>query len=254
MAILGPSNLDYVVSLFTLSRMGYAVLLLSSRLSIEAYTGLLEKTNCTNILYSPTLEKIVRKIQQEVKSLNTFTIPQQSVYSQCTKLSDLQCSDTLPEKAQKWAFIIHSSGSTGLPKPIFQTHKACISNYVGSKAYRALLTLPLFHNHGLSTMFRSLFNTKPISIYNANLPLTGKNVLETMKVTQPESFHGVPYVLKLLSEVEGGVEELAKCQQVLFGGSSCPDDLGDLLVSRGVWLVSHYGAYVLILWNKKSES
>lgn len=65
-----------------------------------------------------------------------------------------------------------------------------------------------------------------------------------MKVTQPESFHGVPYVLKLLSEVEGGVEELAKCQQVLFGGSSCPDDLGDLLVSRGVWLVSHYGAYV----------
>lgn len=63
-----------------------------------------------------------------------------------------------------------------------------------------------------------------------------------MRVTKPESFHGVPYVLKLLSETEGGVEELAKCQQVLFGGSSCPDNLGDLLVNAGVRLISHYGA------------
>src|SRR6185312_7196424 len=122
------------------------------------------------------------------------------------------------------------------------THGACISNYSTSKGYRALLTLPLFHNHGLSTFFRSLFKRRGISVYNANLPLTGKNVLETMRATKPESFHGVPYVLKLLSETEGGVEELAKCQQVLFGGSSCPDNLGDLLVNAGVRLISHYGA------------
>jgi hypothetical protein len=38
-----------------------------------------------------------------------------------------------------------------------------------------------------------------------------------MKVTQPESFHGLLYVLKILSEVDGvgGVEALAKREQVL---------------------------------------
>ncbi|KAF7588876.1 hypothetical protein BBP40_005061 [Aspergillus hancockii] len=239
-AILGYSDLDYVISLFALSRMGYAVLLLSTRLSDEAYINLLAQTNCADILYSPATVKQVTRIQDAV-SINTALMPTQPTYSRCTQPSDLELTGT-PETRRKWAFIIHSSGSTGLPKPIFQTHGACIANYANSKGYRALLTLPLYHNHGLCTFFRSLFKAKPIAFFNANLPLSGNNILETMKVTQPESFHGVPYVLKLLSEVDGGAEALAQCQQVLYGGSSCPDELGDSLVNKGVKLVSHYGA------------
>ncbi|KAL4906800.1 hypothetical protein BDW74DRAFT_149651 [Aspergillus multicolor] len=240
-AILGTSNLDYIVSLFALSRLGYAVLLLSTRLSTEAYTNLLAQTHCGHILYSSSTRKAVASIQGVAPNVNSLLIPEFSSYAQCTELSDLGVAGSA-ELARKWAFIIHSSGSTGLPKPIFQTHAACIANYTTSNSYRALLTLPLYHNHGLCTFFRSLFKAKPIAIYNANLPLTGQNVLEVMKAFQPESFHGVPYVLKLLSEVDGGTEALAKCQQVLFGGSSCPDDLGDHLVDQGVRLISHYGA------------
>ncbi|KAL2813106.1 hypothetical protein BJX63DRAFT_432153 [Aspergillus granulosus] len=240
-AIIGPSNLNYVVSLFALSRLGYAILLLSTRLSTEAYTNLLAKTSCKHIVYSSAAGKSVTLIQDVVPEINAFSMPDFLEYSKCTKSSDLQQA-ALPELSRKWAFIIHSSGSTGLPKPIFQTHAACIANYSTSNSYRALLTLPLYHNHGLCTFFRSLFKAKPIAIYNSNLPLTGKNILEVMEVFEPESFHGVPYVLKLLSEVDGGVDALARCQQVLFGGSSCPDDLGDYLVNHGVRLISHYGA------------
>ncbi|KAL4991464.1 hypothetical protein BDW68DRAFT_198708 [Aspergillus falconensis] len=240
-AILGPSNLDYIVSLFALSRLGYAVLFLSTRLTTEAYTNLLEQTNCSHVLYSSTTQKAVESIRGATPQINTLSIPEYKVYSKCTKSSDSRLSGQ-PEMARKWAFIIHSSGSTGLPKPIFQTHAACIANYTTSNSYRALLTLPLYHNHGLCTFFRSMFKAKPIAIYNVNLPLTGKNVLEVMEAFRPESFHGVPYVLKLLSEVQGGVEALANCQQVLFGGSSCPDELGDYLVDKGVRLISHYGA------------
>ncbi|CRG85128.1 L-aminoadipate-semialdehyde dehydrogenase [Talaromyces islandicus] len=239
-SILGPSNLDYIVSLFALSRMGYTVLLLSTRLSSEAYANLLVLTKSTNIVYAPSNKKAVEQLVEHSR-VATFLIPEFANYSKEPSGPPSQASGT-PQASQKWAFIIHSSGSTGLPKPIFQTHGACISNYSTSKGYRALLTLPLFHNHGLSTFFRSLFKRKVISIYNANLPLTGKNVLETMKITAPESFHGVPYVLKLLSETEEGINELVKCEQVLFGGSSCPDALGDLLVNAGVRLISHYGA------------
>ncbi|PYI12331.1 putative NRPS-like enzyme [Aspergillus sclerotiicarbonarius CBS 121057] len=237
-SILGPSNLDYIVSLFALSRMGYAVLLLSTRLSTEAYANLLALTNCTSLAHAQSSAKAVRPVV-ETSSVATFAIPEFANYSEGQPTTPRAGT---PPESLKWAFIIHSSGSTGLPKPIFQTHGACISNYSTSKGYRALLTLPLFHNHGLSTFFRSLFKRKRISIYNANLPLTGNNVLEAMKITAPESFHGVPYVLKLLCETDGGIDELAKCQQVLFGGSSCPDDLGDQLVNAGVRLISHYGA------------
>ena len=220
--------------------MGYAVLLLSTRLSTEAYVNLLARTNCTKIVHAQANAKAVRQMMEK-SSVAAFGIPEFANYSK-EVWQPTTARAGIQEESQKWAFIIHSSGSTGLPKPIFQTHGACISNYSTSKGYQALLTLPLFHNHGLSTFFRSLFKRKRISIYNANLPLTGNNVLEAMKVTAPESFHGVPYVLKLLCETEGGTAELAKCQQVLFGGSSCPDDLGDQLVNAGVRLISHYGA------------
>lgn len=56
-----------------------------------------------------------------------------------------------------------------------------------------------------------------------------------------EIFYGVPYALKLLSETQDGLELLQKLKIVMFGGSSCPDALGDKLVENGVPVVSHYG-------------
>ncbi|GAB7348312.1 hypothetical protein MBLNU459_g6290t2 [Dothideomycetes sp. NU459] len=74
------------------------------------------------------------------------------------------------------------------------------------------------------------------------LPLSATNLVEALEIVKPTSFHGVPYALKLLSESERGIELLRQCKLVLFGGSSCPDELGDSLVRAGVYLVSHYGA------------
>lgn len=51
-------------------------------------------------------------------------------------------------------------------------------------------------------------------------------------------------MLKLLSEQENGIEALKSCEQVIFTGSQCPDDLGDCLVERGVNLASLMGSYV----------
>ena len=52
----------------------------------------------------------------------------------------------------------------------------------------------------------------------------------------------MPYALKLLSESDEGIELLRQLKIVMYGGSACPDTLGDLLVSNGVNLVGHYGA------------
>ena len=61
-----------------------------------------------------------------------------------------------------------------------------------------------------------------------------------------EIFYGVPYALKLLAESDDGISVLAELKAVMFGGSACPDSLGDRLVNNGVNLISHYGTYVLL--------
>ena len=76
---------------------------------------------------------------------------------------------------------------------------------------------------------------------NYNIPQTRQSLTVQLQHTKPEIYVCVPYVLKLLCETDDGINELAKIKLVLYGGSGCPDDVGDLLVSRGVNLVQNYG-------------
>lgn len=216
------------------------VLLLSNRLALEAYVNLLDKTNCDNLIVSESMKATAQAVQNK-RPVTLFAVPQRTDY-EILQQSTLSLPPETEVASARLAFIIHSSGSTGLPKPIFQTHKACLANYKTGTGFRAFLTLPLFHNHGLSTFFRSICTRTPVGLFNASLPLTASNIIAAMEAVKPESFHGVPYALKLLAEEQRGIELLRDCKLVLFGGSSCPDDLGDKLVEAGVYLVSHYGA------------
>lgn len=221
--------------------MGFTVLFLSTRLPTEAYVSLLRETNCTTLVTAPRFTDSVTSIQGSYSAQN-FRLPDQSTWARATSTSPFERQVELVNEEDTIAFIVHSSGSTGLPKPIYQTHRQCLGNYAVGNGMRAFVTLPLFHNHGLSTMFRGIAAGKCTMIYNANLPLTNKNLVVAMSSASFESFHCVPYALKVLAETNDGVEQLAKATLVLFGGSSCPDELGDMLVERGVNLVSHYGA------------
>ncbi|KAK9454723.1 male sterility protein-domain-containing protein [Dipodascopsis uninucleata] len=107
---------------------------------------------------------------------------------------------------------------------------------------KSFITLPLYHNHGISSFFRAVYSGKEISFFNAKMPLTSSNLVASMSVVGPDLFYGVPYALKLLGESPEGVKCLKSCKLVLFGGSSCPQELGDRLVEAGVNLVGHYGS------------
>lgn len=107
---------------------------------------------------------------------------------------------------------------------------------------RAFITLPLFHNHGISNMFRAIHSARPIHLYNAELPLTREHLTTILARYGFEIFYGVPYALKLLAETDEGIRLLRDLKIVMYGGSACPDTLGDQLVREGVNLVGHYGA------------
>ncbi|KAM0449161.1 hypothetical protein ACHAO4_007823 [Trichoderma viride] len=102
--------------------------------------------------------------------------------------------------------------------------------------------MPLFHNYGVCSFFRAIHCRKSIHFYNAELPLTHDNLLKIFQANNFEIFYGVPYTLKLLSESQTGVDLLQELKLVMYGGSACPDDLGNLLVENGVNLIGHYGA------------
>ncbi|RDW62389.1 hypothetical protein BP6252_11822 [Coleophoma cylindrospora] len=243
--LLGPSNFEYFISILALTKLGHTVLFLSTRISTAAYSSLLQATGCNHVLIDSAFEDVAIQVKEGLPSLQIHKITERDAYNY--EITDPAINTRLDQnldakiESTKISWIIHSSGSTGLPKPIFQTHHAALKNYASNLNLRGFITLPLYHAHGISSVFRALTSRKQIYMYNASLPLTQQYLLNIMKRYDFQILYGVPYALKLLGETGEGIAALAKLQVVMFGGSACPDALGDRLVENGVNLISHYG-------------
>ncbi|KAJ5290907.1 hypothetical protein N7478_000158 [Penicillium angulare] len=240
-AILGKSTLEYFASLLGLCRLGYAVLLLSPRLATEAAVSLLDCTKCSTLVYMREYEAVAERIQKH-RTLKVIQTPERDVFDTglTTGIDWRSGQDT--GAADRTAFIMHSSGSTGMPKPIFQTHRSCLENFENGNNLRSFLTAPFYHTFGFATVFRTISKGGILYMYDHNLPLASNHLLEALDNVRPESFFGVPYALKLLAETQDGIDALARCGSVNVAGSSCPDELGDRLVSNGVHLIVAFGA------------
>ena len=245
--LLGPSNFDYLITILALTKLGHTVLFLSTRISSAEYESLLKATSAKHLLIDDSFRNLGEVLSPKLKHLEIAAIAKSNVYEGCD-VSVVTDTDTcmthgLDPRAEKnqLAWIIHSSGCTVLPKPIFQTQGAALGNYRNNLNMRGFVTLPLYHAHGISSLFRSIESRKSIHLYNASLPLTHDYLLRTLEQQEFEIFYGVPYALKILAESSEGLEALAKMRVVMFGGSACPDSLGNRLVDQGVNLVSHYG-------------
>ncbi|KAF5024861.1 hypothetical protein F66182_3100 [Fusarium sp. NRRL 66182] len=238
--ILGNSGIHAVIQIVALNRLGYSSFLISTRLACPAITQLLDLASCHVILTTPNFHPVLEEVQQN-RPLEILPLLHNSDFM--NKDAPRFARDYNPEaESRKVAVIIHSSGSTGLPKPIYLTNGSCIGAFAVHMNMRGFLTSPLFHSHGFYETFRAIYSGKPLYYTNYNLPLTRESVMAQLKAVNPEIFHCVPYVIKLLAESEEGIQMLADMKQVLYAGSGCPDDLGDRLVERGVNLCGNYGA------------
>lgn len=240
--LLGPSDFSYLVAFLAISRLGHSVLLLSTRITDEAHESLLSTTNATALIYNEAFKTTASALMSQKPGLQTMQICDATSLPTTSKNLKPASLDASRE-SQNISFIIHSSGSTGLPKPIFQTHKASLYAYSQHFNRVGHITLPLYHNHGICCLFRAIWAGKKIYIYNAKLPLTSQHLLATLKEHQDiKILYAVPYALKLLSETKEGLKLLSNLDIVMFGGSACPKPIGDRLVESGVNLVGHYGA------------
>jgi thioester reductase-like protein len=233
------SGLDMIVTLLGLLRLGYGVLLLSTRLAAPAYVRLMSMVSCSTLISTEAFKSVLNDIKAE-KPLTCLSLLQRSDYIG-VKAPSFKRQYNPAKETDKIAVIIHSSGSTGFPKPIHLRHAQCLATFTQNFGMRAFLASPLFHSQGFYEMFRTIYSKKPLYLCNYTIPHTRQGLTAQLQYLKPEIFNCVPYLLKLLCESEDGINELAKVKLVLYAGSGCPDDVGDLLVNKGVNLVQNYG-------------
>ncbi|KAB2573270.1 Non-canonical non-ribosomal peptide synthetase FUB8 [Lasiodiplodia theobromae] len=253
-ALLAPSSFEVIVTILAVSRLGWALLFLSPRLVPAAHARLLQMCDCTTMIVAPVYQPTTPAISSSLSSssssptnnpLTTLPLITRPDY-RCTHPTTTTFPPTPPSVAAlqstKTAWIIHSSGSTGFPKPIPLSHRALLANFSKGLGLRAFCASPLFHSHGLMELFRCFYRGAPMYMANHARPVTRANLVRAMRVAKPGLVTAVPFVLGLLAEGEDGVRELGKAEVVMFAGSACPDEVGERLVRAGVRLVANYGS------------
>lgn len=253
-----------VITFFALSRLGYTVMMLSPRLSAAACVSLLDAVGCDTILYGETPS--IRVTLGEVLRLKLVACrpmvqrPSKQTHD-ATSILVLHRSRSPDAGRNKIALIIHSSGSTGIPKPLYLSHKALMTHPFRGPGLTSFNSLPWYHLHGLSTALQAMWMRKTAFMWNASLPLTAGTLVTALEAAKPESVHAVPYVLQLLVDSARGLEALRACKLVTYGGAPCPDELGDRLVTERVRFGGSFGLYValslfirpeLINWQNRS--
>jgi acyl-CoA synthetase (AMP-forming)/AMP-acid ligase II len=236
-----------VIAFFALSRLGYTVMLLSPRLRGEACVALLDTVGCETIIYgnTPSIRATMGDIlRRKLVSCRPMLSKSNLDDTEETSVLILHRNRNSVAQCNKIALILHSSGSTGAPKPLFLSHRALMTHPLQGPGLTSFNSLPWYHLHGLSTALQAMWMRKTAYMWNAALPLTTESVVAALEAARPESVAAVPYMLQLLVDSPRGISALRKCHLVTYGGASCPDELGDCLVSHGVQFGGSFGLLV----------
>ncbi|PYI07034.1 acetyl-CoA synthetase-like protein [Aspergillus sclerotiicarbonarius CBS 121057] len=256
LAYVGPNDLRYPALVLGAVKAGYRMFLTSPRNSVAAHNSLFKRLNCTKLVAPVPRPPPVTAIL-EAQTLDVLDVP--SVEDLVNKdYPHFEFTKAYPEAAGETLAVIHTSGSTGVPKPIFWTHgTACKHMHMTALdppegfesqhqwlfGKRMFLVPPPFHAAGLAY---SLFINIPVGTTiifpaSAGLP-TAAALVEARKKTQIDVLLGVPSIIQELSQSPELLEYCSKhLERLVYCGGDLPQPIGDTVASK-IPLMNLYGA------------
>lgn len=120
-AYIGTNDARYAVAQIGLMKAGYMTMLPSPRNSADGQRSLFQTTKCNLLLHSEGMDTHVETIKATLPGIQTLQIPSFDELSQQGSQFPLYAGP-YNDKDDDRVVVLHTSGSTGLPKPIYHTN------------------------------------------------------------------------------------------------------------------------------------
>ncbi|KAF9223042.1 putative aminoadipate reductase [Gyrodon lividus] len=248
---------------------GLVPFLVSPRNSAAAVADMMKKTNCSRIV---TLhyahESLIDGIRREVSGGELIFDELPTLGYAFPKLGNEAESDPfdpypsgLRPDLDNPAIYIHSSGSTGFPKPIAHSYKVQIHwmtqpvvegfRFISTPRRLGVMALPAFHGYGMQVqLYFPIASLATAVLYPPRsgtdprappvIP-TSDNILETARRTKCKILTIVPTFLEQWATSKDAVDELKKLDLIMYGGGPLAVKVGDALCAAGVTIGAAYG-------------
>jgi len=155
-AVLTSTAIDESLLEIALAKLGLSPLLLSVNNSVPAVAHLCKLTQSTHLIYGsrfPAEAKEAQRILAE-QGYEIEIVPDKRFPLWGPEGVEKASIEPYPavlqpkDEKDRIAVILHSSGSTGFPKPVYITHIAMIANIAGFVAKTGFSALPVYHGFG----------------------------------------------------------------------------------------------------------
>ncbi|KAJ5115819.1 NRPS-like enzyme [Penicillium angulare] len=255
LAYIGVNDLRYAVFMLACMKTGRAAFLISTRNAQTASKHLLVEMKCAVLIdgtETDTMQDMVDELVNLCADISLQSWPIGSLDDIFVSESSRPYLATAPtsfhEKENHPAIIIHSSGTTGLPKPVVLTHgylatldrmqmlpvphgRQSAQLFLKYREQLRLMHGPLFHFVGIVCIFESIFFRTPF-LLAPDRPLTTELFSQIMS-SDPAPRWGLitPYILEQLGASEEGRNALSKLSALNYGGAPLSQATGQTLSS-----------------------
>ncbi|KAF4556883.1 AMP-binding enzyme-like protein 18 [Elsinoe fawcettii] len=252
-AYIGPNDLRYVILLLAAERTNRQLLIPLMYNSPEAQIRLIDSTNTRTVLSTESHKHHWDKVLSARKHLDSCIIPDLKDLSQETG-EYYPYSKRFDEVKNETLYIIQTSGTTGFPKPLHQTHSAVarfdedvykaatlpfeqrpLSSY-GYEPHTMINTMPFSWIGGLIVgMIMPLFTNTTIIILPPSVPVPiTAEAIEAVLQHYPSVDVAVyiPDTIRRLLTTEAGTDHLKGLHQLIFTGAPLEREIGDMLAQH----------------------
>ncbi|KAI1269042.1 hypothetical protein F5Y18DRAFT_439609 [Xylariaceae sp. FL1019] len=260
-AYIGIADARGPIVFQALVKCGFKILLLSPRNPTTTNLSLMKQTSCSKLLYSAELTPVVEPLQSAASSLFSGAVPSFQDMMNSGPVTSYPYIKTFDDAQDEPTAVLHSSGSTGLPKPIVMTHASFsvldnehnLPEVPGRKKRdwtmwsfegegRLFTVFPFFHLGGfLMFTVAAIFGNTTIVYAPPFLVPDGSLIRDIMTQQRLRALLLPPSLVEQLLAEPQGMELIKKLDFVAYSGAPLSSQIGNQL-SRIIDVFSPYGA------------
>ncbi|CAK4026524.1 acetyl- synthetase [Lecanosticta acicola] len=242
---VGPSDIRYFILACAASKCRLKCLFSSPRNQVDAHLSLLEKTGCRMLFGSrdQTQDETLRRLV-DAQNVKYEILPSLDELLDHQIVEPFPWSYSFEDVATEPFLVLHTSGSTGLPKPVSISHGLLATidlqqtlpdvngRSVSAPAWanRPVYTaLPPFHSAGINFFCYSIFQFTELIFGPCDKPPSMETVDRILDAHIADAAVMAPSLLAEVAMDHVMLSKISQWSSVTFGGGPLPKEAGDAL-------------------------